>query len=152
MNAMNKILSYIQILVFVCLTVCNGNLMTNPVQGPEPFPCKGHQCGCKTEEACKDHCCCASYENHNEFQDISKKQKNGLYAFISSINCKSGNTLISCVSFSEKYVSTEKALPSQAPLFCFLHRDVSFSPQKHSFLFPRNRRGISYKSPFRQNH
>ena len=108
---MNKILSCIQILVFVCLTVCNGNLMTNPVRGPEPFPCKGHQCGCKTEEACKDHCCCTSYENHNEFQSNSKKQKNGLYAFISSVNCKSGNTLMSDVSFSEKYVSTEKALP-----------------------------------------
>lgn len=123
---MNKILSCIQILVFVSLTVCNGNLITNPVRVTEPFPCKGHQCGCKTAAECKDHCCCASYENHNGSQDINKKQKNGLYAFISSINCKSGSTLISCVSFNEKYVSTGKALPSQAPLLCFLHGDVSF--------------------------
>ncbi len=134
---MNKILPCIQILVFVCLTVCNGNLMTNPVRGPEPFPCKGHQCGCKTVEECKDHCCCASYENHNEFQANSKKQKNGLYTFISSVNCKSGSTLISCVSFSEKYVSTEKALSSQAPLLCLLHRDVSFPPPEAFISLPK---------------
>ena len=130
---MNKILSCIQILIFVCLTVCNGNLMTNPVRGPEQFPCKGHQCGCKTEADCKAHCCCA----HNEFQTNSKKQKNGLYTFISSINCKSGNPLISGVSFSEKYVPTEKALSTQAPFLCFLHCGVSFIPPDAFISLPK---------------
>lgn len=35
--------------------------------------------------------------------------------------------------------------------FAFFIVMYRFLPQKHSFLFPRNRRGISYKSPFRQN-
>lgn len=129
---MNKILPCIQILVFVCLTVCNGNLMTNPVRGPEPFPCKEHQCGCKTEADCMEHCCCASYENH---QTGSKKQKNGLFSFISSVNCKSGSPLISFVSFSEKYLSTEKEQSTQAPFLCFLHCSISFfSPEAFIFL------------------
>ncbi len=131
---MNKILSYIQILVFVSLTVCNGNLVTNPARGTEPFPCKGHQCGCKTEADCNDHCCCASYEN---LQSGSKKQKNGLYAFMNSVNCKSGSTQVSYMSFSEKYVSTEKALSSQAPLLCILPRDVSFFPPEVFISLPK---------------
>lgn len=134
---MKKILPCIQILIFICLTVCNGNLMTNPVRGPEPFPCKGHQCGCKTETDCKEHCCCASYENHNEFQANSKKQKNGLYTFISSVNCKSGNPLISGVSFSNKYIPTEQPLLTQAPFLCFLRCSTSFFPPEAFISLPK---------------
>lgn len=145
---MNKIISGIQILIFVCLTVCNGNLMTNPVRVAEPFPCKGHQCGCKTEEVCKDHCCCSAYENHNKLQSNSKKQQNSLRVFISSINCKSGNTLISGVSFSEKYVSTEKAPSSQAPLLCFLPCDVSFPLTEVCIFLPKKPPRQFIESPF----
>jgi hypothetical protein len=31
-------------------------------ESSQPFPCQGHQCGCRTAEQCWSHCCCLSPE------------------------------------------------------------------------------------------
>jgi hypothetical protein len=115
----NKTLSCLQIVIIICLMVCNKGIAVNSFKKTGDFSCKGHQCGCKSEYDCKKHCCCAPTEN------IGEKQKNGFQSFISSINCKAGNNSDRDISFSGKYLLVSNVMPVQESLLCFLSLGTS---------------------------
>ena len=127
MSKRNKILAYVQILVLVCLMVCNGGITVNSSRKSDSFPCKGHQCGCKSEWDCMTHCCCFAHENQDEFQNNNEKQKNGFHTFISSVNCKSGNDPLTGITFTAKYILEGKVQPIKESFLCFLFNDTSNS-------------------------
>ena len=130
MSKRDQILSYIQILVMVCLMVCNGEIAVNNSRKSDSFPCKGHQCGCKSESDCKTHCCCAPYENHHEFQTNRQEQKNGFRAFMSSVNCKYGNNPLTSIIVAVKYILEDKIHLKKEAFLCFLFSDASiFIPE-----------------------
>ena len=110
----HKILSYLQIIIIICLMVCNKGIDVNFFKIAGDFSCKGHQCGCKSEYDCKKHCCCAHTQN------IREKQKNGFQSFISSINCKVGNNSDTGITFSGKYLFASNVMPMQESFLCFL--------------------------------
>ena len=123
MSNRNKTLSYIQIMVVICLMFCNGGIGINLPKKSDEFPCKEHQCGCKSEADCKTHCCCAPDENQNKFRSNSENQ-NGFKTFISSINCKYGNDPLT-ISFTAKYMLESHVPPIQESFLCFLSNDIS---------------------------
>ncbi|CAG1771570.1 hypothetical protein BAC3_01914 [uncultured bacterium] len=124
MSKSNKILSYIQILVIVCMMLCNDGIRVTSVTKSEDFPCKGHRCGCKSESDCKAHCCCGLFKNHDKFQN-SNEQRNGFHVFISSVNCKYGSDLLSSITFTAKYILENQVQPIKESFLCFLSHDIS---------------------------
>ena len=110
----HKILSYLQIVIIICLMVCNKGIAVNFFKKTGDFSCKGHQCGCKSEYDCKKHCCCAPTQN------IREKQKNGFQSFIRSINCKVGNNSGRDITFSGKYLLASNVMTMQESFLCFL--------------------------------
>lgn len=104
MSKINKVLACIQILIFLGLTLCSsGVTVISPGKSGE-FPCKDHECGCKSEADCKTHCCCSPQGNQSTSQYGVKKQKDSLQSFISSLRCKSGSDAITCINAELKYV------------------------------------------------
>lgn len=126
MSKHNKILSYIQILVIVFMTLCNDGLRASSVAKPEDFPCKGHNCGCRSESDCKVHCCCGSFNDHDKFQD-SNEQRNSFYVFISSVNCKYGSDPFTSITFTAKYLLENQVQPIKESFLCFRSQDISKS-------------------------
>lgn len=130
MSKSNRILAIVQILIIVSLMLCNGGVSGNLPKKSEIFPCKGHQCGCKSESDCKTHCCCAPYENHHEFQTNSQEQKNGFRAFMSSVNCKYGNNPLTSIIVAVKYILEDKIHLKKESFLCFLFSVASiFIPE-----------------------
>ena len=115
----HRTLSYILILIILCLTVCNRGMAVNSFKKTGEFSCKGHQCGCKSESDCKIHCCCG------HFQYKRGKQKNGLQSFISSVNCKFGDNPVSGITFSAKYILESNVMPINESFLCFLPHGTS---------------------------
>lgn len=130
-----KIFACIQILVVVCLMLCNGGIGVNSIKKPAVFSCKEHRCGCKSESECKTHCCCELYENQNKFQGNSDEQKSSFQVFISSINCKYGNEIFAGISFTVKYIM-ELQVRSQKELFLCLLLDGISIPISEAVIFP----------------
>lgn len=119
MSRKNKALAYIQMLIVLCILPCNSGRAVNlPIKTSE-FPCSEHQCGCKSALDCKTHCCCASYNNHDEFENSSKKQS-GFHAFMSSVDCKYGSDLLTNITFTAKYIVESRIQPAQESFLCFL--------------------------------
>ena len=125
MSKSNKILSYIQILVIVCMMLCNDGIRVTSVTKSEDFPCKGHRCGCKLESDCKVHCCCELYKNQDKFRDNNSEQKNSFRVFISSINCKYGSDPLTSITFTAKYILENQVQPIKESFLCFLFHDIS---------------------------
>jgi hypothetical protein len=119
MRNINKIFSYIQMLVIVCLMAMSEDQGRIFFSKSENFPCVAHQCGCKTEADCKAHCCCSSHKDRNEFQNISEKHES-FRVFISSLNCKRGNNAFTSTTFQGKYVLANKIQPTTESFLCFL--------------------------------
>lgn len=128
MRKSNKILAYVQILVIVCLMVCNGSISVRSSQKYNSFPCKGHQCGCKSELDCMTHCCCFTNEKQEKLQTNGWEQKSGIHAFISSVNCKNGND--PCITLTAKYIVESKVQSTRESFLCFYFRESSiFIPE-----------------------
>lgn len=108
MNKKNKILSCIQILAILSIIICNGSITVNIPQKYTEFPCKEHQCGCKSEPDCKKHCCCGFYGDRHTFQGNNKEEKKVLHAFISSMHCKYGNDPLTKTTITAEYKGEEK--------------------------------------------
>ncbi len=119
MKNINKVFSYIQILVIVCLMAMSEDRGRVFFSKSENFPCAAHQCGCKTEADCKAHCCCSPHKNYDKFQNNSEKHKS-FRVFISSLNCKYGNNALTGITFHSEYVLTDKIQPITESLLCFL--------------------------------
>ena len=129
MNTKNKIISYIQILVIIFVVICNSVTVNFSVK-PEEFPCKGHQCGCKSELDCMTHCCCFTNEEQEKFQTNGWEQKSGLRAFMSSVNCKNGNDPFSGITLTTKYIVESKVQSTKESFLCFLFDESSaFIPE-----------------------
>lgn len=125
MNKQNKILSCIQILVIMCLIVCNGGAAVRLSQQSKESLCKERQCGCKSESDCKTNCCCTFRGNQNTFQN-----NNSLQAFISSINCKYGNDPFTGIAFPAKYIKEDQVQPVEESFLCFLFSATSIYPSE----------------------
>lgn len=125
MSKRNKILTYIQVLVVLCILACNSDRAVNFSLKSDEFPCKGHQCGCNTEPDYRERCCCAVNENRNNFLNNSQKQKNGFRIFISSIHCKYGNEAFTGISFTGKYILEDNVQPIKESLLYFLFNTIS---------------------------
>lgn len=123
----SKILAYIQILVMVCLTLCNDGIRVNSVRKSGEFPCKGHLCGCETESDCMAHCCCGLQKNQADFQNNGNEQKKSFQVFISSVNCKYENDPLSSVSCTAEYTLESQVQPIKESFLRFLSRDISIS-------------------------
>ncbi len=123
MSKCNKIFSCIQTFVMLLLMVCNGGSIISSAKESGAFPCEGHQCSCKYEADCKTHCCCAPDENQNKFRSNSENQ-NGFKTFISGINCKYGNDLLT-ISFTAKYMLESRDTLTQESFLSFLFNDLS---------------------------
>ncbi|MBI2472486.1 MAG: hypothetical protein HYV59_14795 [Planctomycetes bacterium] len=119
----NKILAYVQILVMICLMVFNGGIVVNPAMKSDAYPCKDHQCGCKSESDCKTHCCCAPNGNQDTFHTNSEK-RNGFKTFISSVNCKYGNDPLTPITFTAKYILESRVQTIKESFLCFLCSEV----------------------------
>ncbi len=130
MRKSNKILAYVQILVIVCLTACNGSISVRSSQKSNSFPCKGHQCGCKSELDCMTHCCCFTSEKQEKFQTNGWEQKSGIHAFISSVNCKNGNDPLTGITLTAKYIVESKVQSTRELFLCFYFSESSiFIPE-----------------------
>ena len=130
MRKTNKILAYVQILVLVCLMACNGGIAVNSSRKSDSFPCKGHQCGCKSELDCMTHCCCFAHENQDKVQNNNEKQKNGFHTFMSSVNCKNGNDPFSGITLTTKYIVESKVQSTKESFLCFYFSESSiFIPE-----------------------
>jgi len=123
----NKTLAYIQILVIVCLMVCNDGIKVTSVKKSGEFPCKEHQCGCKSESDCMTHCCCGLYKNQGKFQNNGNEQKNSFQVFMSSVNCKYGNDPLASITFTAKYILESQVQPIKESFLYFLSHDISIS-------------------------
>lgn len=126
MNKRNQMLSYIQILVIISLMFCNNGVRGNFTWKSEEFPCKEHQCGCKSASDCKVGCCCTFCEDPVNYQNNSV-QKSGLQVFISSVKCKYGSGP-SSITFSAKYILENHIQPVGESFLCFLPHDISIYP------------------------
>src|SRR5574341_1875280 len=133
MGKSNKILAYVQILAIVCLMACNGSISARSSQKSNSLPCKGHQCGCKSELDCIMHCCCFTNEKHEKFQSNGRERKGGIRAFISSVNCKNGNDPLTGITFTAKYIVESKVQSGKESFLCFLFNESSiFIPMPSS--------------------
>jgi len=128
MSKVTPIITYLQIIVIVCLTICNDCSVVNLPKRSDTFPCKGHQCGCKSEYDCKTHCCCGLYKNHDKFQNHSQQQKNVFHAFVSSVNCKYGNNPLTSITFAAKYILDDQVQVIKELFMGFLLNDTSITP------------------------
>lgn len=108
MNKKSKILACIQILTILWIIVCNGNITVNNPQKYGEFPCKGHECGCKSEPDCKKHCCCGFYGDGHTLQGNNKGEKKILSAFINSIHCRYGNDPLTKITITSEYKGDKK--------------------------------------------
>ena len=124
----SKILAYIQILTIVCLMVCNDGVRVNSVKKSGEFPCKRHQCGCKSESDCEAHCCCGLYKHQGKFQNNGNEQKNSFQVFMSSVNCKYGNDPLASITFTAKYILESQVQPIKESFLCFLFSNTSICP------------------------
>lgn len=120
MSQNNKILACIQILVIACLLVCNDGTALRSTGKSNVFPCKGHQCGCKSEYGCKTHCCCTAQENKNNIQINNYEQKNSFGVFVSSVNCKYGKDSFASLTIIVKFMLINQVLPIEESFLCFL--------------------------------
>lgn len=123
----NKIFACIQTFFMLFLMVCNSGSVISNAKKSDAFPCAGHQCGCKSEFDCKTHCCCAPRQDHDKFQNNTENQKGSFQVFISSINCKMGNDLLTSINFTAKYILESKVQPLKETFLCFLLHDTSIN-------------------------
>lgn len=130
MNKFCKILSCIQILVMICLMVCTAGIRTDFSQRPGAYPCKKHQCGCKSETDCKTHCCCALQKNSYRTQENNNEQRSSLQVFISSVDCRYGNDPMTIIAFAAEYIVEGNAQPAKELFLYFLRDTISiYSPE-----------------------
>ncbi|MGQ3683422.1 MAG: hypothetical protein ACUBOA_00095 [Candidatus Loosdrechtia sp.] len=126
MKKPNKILSCIQVLIIVFLMMwCGGTSLKLPLR-TGGFPCKEHQCGCKSEFDCMTNCCCSFSENPNAFQINNKS----LHAFISSINCNYGNDPFTGITIAAKYIKENDIHLAGESFFCFLSYTTQLYPSQ----------------------
>jgi len=124
MSKVNKFLSCSQIFIFLGLTLCCNDVTISLSWKSGEFPCKDHACGCKSEADCKTNCCCSPQENRPAFQYGVKKQKDFFQSFISSLRCKSGSDVITCINAELKYVLEDYCVIPPITFFCFLAGDT----------------------------
>ncbi len=124
MSKMNKVIAGIQILIFLSLTLCSSGINIRLSGKSDEFPCKDHQCGCKSEADCKTNCCCSPHGNQLMSQHDAKTKKNSLQSFISSLRCKSGSDAITCINAELKYVLEDYFVIPPITFFCFLAGDT----------------------------
>lgn len=124
MSKMNKVLACIQILIFLSLILCSGGITISSLGKSDEFPCKEHQCGCKSEYDCKTNCCCSPQGNQLKSQRDIKKQKSGLRTFIGSLKCKSGSDVVTFLNAEFKYIMEDYFAIPHITFFCFLTSDT----------------------------
>ena len=127
MSKVTPIITYLQIIVIACLTICNDCSIVNFPKQSDTFPCKGHQCGCKSEYDCKTHCCCGFYKDHEKYQNPSKQQKNMFNTFVSNVNCKYGNDPLNSITFTAKYILENQVQPIKELFMGFLFTSNSIT-------------------------
>lgn len=120
MNKINRVIACVQIFIFLCLILCSGGVTISLSGKSGEFPCKDHECGCKSETDCKTNCCCSPQGNHLKSQNSVQKQKNGFHAFISSVRCKSGSDAIPFTSIELNYIPEGYFTIPQLTFLCFL--------------------------------
>lgn len=124
MSKTNKILACIQILIFLSLTLCGSGITFTVSVTSDEFPCKDHNCGCKSAVDCRTNCCCLPQGNHEKSHYGAKKQKNGIQSFISSLMCKSDSDGISVINTELKYVLEDDFVIPQIAFLYFLASDT----------------------------
>lgn len=124
MSKVNKVFACIQIIIFLSLTLCGSGITSNVSSKSGEFPCKGHECGCKSASDCRTHCCCSTQENYAKSHHDAKKQKDIFQSFISSLKCKSGSDAITCINAELKYVLEDYCVIPPITFFCFLADDT----------------------------
>lgn len=124
MSKINKVIACIQILIFLSLTLCSSGVTLSLSGKSDEFPCKDHQCGCKSEADCKTNCCCSPRGNQLKSQNSVQKQKNGFHSFISSVRCKSGSDAIAFTSIELNYILEDYFTIPSITFFCFLAGDT----------------------------
>ncbi|MCF6155610.1 MAG: hypothetical protein E3K36_10230 [Candidatus Brocadia sp.] len=124
MSNTNKILACIQILIFLSHTLCGSGINFNVSVKSGEFPCKDHECGCKSASDCRTNCCCSPQGNYAKSHHDAKKQKNGFQSFISSLMCKSGSDGISVINTELKYVLEDDFVIPQIAFLYFLASDI----------------------------
>lgn len=122
---MKNMFTYTQILLVVCMTLCNGGIAVCFPGKSEEFPCKGHQCGCRSESDCRAHCCCKLNKDLVMFQDNVHGRKNGLHVVISGVNCKYGDSPLKGIIFTVKYILEVKVQSEKEFFLCFFSHDTS---------------------------
>ncbi|MCF6158822.1 MAG: hypothetical protein E3K32_09675 [wastewater metagenome] len=129
MNKKNTILTYIQILVILCIVLFDGGI--HFAQGAQETLTAEHQCGCGSGSGCKEYCCCStSYGDQNTFRDNSNRQKSGFLVFISSVNCKYGNNPLTTITFTTKYIGVNQLEFIRESFLCFLFLPVQSHPSE----------------------
>ncbi|MCF6149806.1 MAG: hypothetical protein E3K37_14220 [Candidatus Kuenenia sp.] len=128
MSKTGKIVIYIQLLVMVCLSLCNVGLIISCPKKQAAFPCKEHECGCKSEADCMTNCCCFPSGSRSEFQNVPDGQKNGLLSFISSVQCKSGSDVIAFINSNLKYILEYNTIVHRLAFLCFLSNNPLIHP------------------------
>lgn len=124
MSKANKILACIQILVFFSLTLCGSGITFTVSATSGEFPCKDHNCGCKSASDCRTNCCCLPQRDHEKYHYGVKKQKNGLQSFIGSLMCKSGSDGITVINTELKYVLEDDFAIPRIAFLCLLTGDT----------------------------
>lgn len=128
MIGIGKIVTYIQILVTVCLVSCNTGIIINCPKKQVAFPCKEHACGCKSEADCMTNCCCFPSGDLSESQNVVRKQKNGLFSFISSVQCKTGSEAIAFINSNLEYTLEDYTVVHRLAFLCFLTNNPLIHP------------------------
>lgn len=125
----NKILVYFQILIVICLMLCNCAITSKSIRKSSVLNYKESQCCCKLESDC-NNCGCVPGGNKGSFRENSK-EPNSFHTFIGSINCKLGNDPLTNINFVVKYLSEEQIQPAKETFLCFLTRDFTiFHPKE----------------------
>lgn len=124
MSRTNKVFACIQILIFLSLTLCSSGLTISLSGKSGEFPCKDHECGCKSEADCRAHCCCSPQGNSAKFYHGATKQKNVFQSFISSLKCKSGSDAVAVIKAELKYILDDGCVIPQIRFLCFLASDT----------------------------
>ncbi|MGQ3685709.1 MAG: hypothetical protein ACUBOA_12010 [Candidatus Loosdrechtia sp.] len=125
MSKINKVIACIQIVIFLSLMLCSSGVTTmNSLRKPDEFPCKDHDCGCKSADDCRTNCCCFPQGNHPGHYHSAKKQKSSLQSFISSLKCKSGSAAMVLINTEFKCIMEDYFVIPHITFLCFLASDT----------------------------
>ncbi len=134
MNKSRKIFSTIQVLIIICLMLCNRGTWINSSQKTRESLCKDLQCGCKLVSDCKKYCCC-TFTGEQNTPRTSNGQKDVFQIFMSSINCKYGNDPLNSITFTSKYILEDQVQFTRKTFLCFLSQATLIYPPE-VFIFP----------------